>query len=92
MNNSFENQFSKNIKFGYSSFDRVLVRGYIRPFFSLGVVVHFLKSMGFSKQTNGVMRIFTDQLNSHIKKYADKIGVNIFWWPNLGGGKKWCKT
>ncbi|WP_080807552.1 hypothetical protein [Desulfamplus magnetovallimortis] len=86
MKNSFVNQFAQNIKFGYSSFDRVLVRGYIRPFFSLGVVVQFLKSMGFSKKTNGVMRIFTDQLNSHIKKYSDKIGVNIIlvakpgWW------------
>jgi len=62
MNNSFVKQFSPNIKFHYYSFDRVIVRAYIRAFFALGVVVQFLKSMGFSKKTNGVMRIFTNQL------------------------------
>ena len=87
MNNSFVSQFSENIKFNYTSFDRVIVRGYIRPFFSLGVVVQFLEAMGFSKKNNGVIRIFTDQLNSHIKKYADKHDIKIFWWPNLGSGK-----
>jgi len=36
MNNEFVNQFSDNIKFDYaSSFDRVIIRGYIRKFFSL---------------------------------------------------------
>ena len=60
-------------------------------FFSLGVVVQFLKAMGFSKKSNGVMRIFTDQLNSDIKKYADKHDIRIFWWPNLGGGKNGAK-
>ena len=91
MNNSFVTQFAENIKFNYTSFDRVIVRGYILSFFSLGVVVQFLKAMVFSKKSNGVMRIFTDQLNSHIKKYADKHDIRIFWWPNLGGGKNGAK-
>ena len=50
MNNSFVTQFAENIKFNYTSFDRVIVRGYIRPFFSLGVVVQFLKAMGFQRR------------------------------------------
>ena len=41
MNNSFVSQFSENIKFHYTSFNRVIIRGYIRSFFSLGVVVQF---------------------------------------------------
>jgi hypothetical protein len=64
MKNSFINQFSQNIKFNYTCFDRVIIRGYILRFFSTAAVVLFLKAMGFSKKTNGVMRIFTDQLNA----------------------------
>jgi len=45
MNNEFVNQFSDNIKFDYASFDRVIIRGYIRKFFSLGFIVTFLKSI-----------------------------------------------
>ena len=65
-NNSFINQFVENIKFHYTSFDRVIIRGYILNFFSVACVVRFLKARGFSRQTNGVMRILTDQLNAHI--------------------------
>jgi hypothetical protein len=47
--------------------------------------------MGFSKQTNGVMRIFTDQLNAHISKQAKKFGAHIHWWPSMGGGVNGAK-
>jgi len=83
--NSFINQFSENIKFHYTSFDRVIIRGYILNFFSVACVVRFLRAMGFSRQTNGVMRIFTDQLNAHISKQAQKYGAYIHWWPSMGG-------
>ena len=53
--NSFINQFAENIKFHYTSFDRVIIRGYILNFFSVACVVRFLKTMGFSRQTNGVI-------------------------------------
>jgi hypothetical protein len=89
--NSFINQFSENIKFHYTSFDRVIIRGYILNFFSVACVVRFLKAMGFSKQTNGVMRIFTDQLNAHISKQAKKFGAHIHWWPSMGGGVNGAK-
>lgn len=89
--NSFINQFAENIKFHYTSFDRVIIRGYILNFFSLACVVRFLKAMGFSRQTNGVMRIFTDQLNAHISKQAEKFGVYIHWWPSMGGGVNGAK-
>ena len=48
-------------------------------------VARFLKAIGFSKQTNGVMRILTDQLNAHISKQAKKHGVLIHRWPSMGG-------
>jgi len=91
MKNSFINQFSQNIKFNYTCFDRVIIRGYILRLFSTAAVVLFLKAMGFSKKTNGVMRIFTDQLNAHISKQAEKFGVYIHWWPSLGGGVNGAK-
>ena len=52
MNNSFINQFSENIKFNYTCFDRVIIRGYILKFFSLACVVLFLRAMGFSRKSN----------------------------------------
>jgi hypothetical protein len=47
--------------------------------------------MGFKKLTNGVLRIFTDQLNAHIKKEADWLGMRIIWWPSVDGGKNGAK-
>jgi len=85
MNNEFINQFSENIKFGYASFDRVIIRGCIRKFFSLRFIVTLIKSMGFSKSTKGVLRIFTDQLNANINKQAPRDNVPILWW------NQWCK-
>jgi hypothetical protein len=76
---SFINQFSESIKFNYTCFDRVIIRGYILKCFSLACVVLFLRAMGFSSKSNRVMRIFTDQLNSHISKQAAKHGAQIFW-------------
>jgi len=66
VNNNFIAQFSKNIKFSYTSFDRVILRCYILNLFYEAGVASFLKSMGFVKRFNGVMRIFTDKLNSLI--------------------------
>jgi hypothetical protein len=92
MKNQFVKQFENNIKFIYSCFDRVIVRGYIRKFFALGFVVLFLKAMGFTKKTKGVLRIFTDQLNAHISKEASKDNIPNYmvafcqWW------KKWRQT
>ena len=83
-NTKFINQFSENIKFNYTCFDRVIIRGYILKFFSTACVVLFLKAMGFPKKTNGVMRIFTDQLNSHIPKQAKKLGAQIYCFTNAG--------
>jgi hypothetical protein len=41
--------------------------------------------------TNGIMRIFTDQLNAHIKKQADKKGIPVLWWPSVDGGVNGAK-
>ena len=75
--NSFVQQFSQNIKFKYSCFDRVIMRGYIRWLFFPGGVVKFLRLMGFRKLSNGVMRILTDQLNAHILKVAQAKEIPI---------------
>ena len=91
MNNSFVQQFTDNIKFNYTCFDRVIIRGYIRSLFWEAGVVLFLRAMGFRRLTNGIMRIFTDQLNAHIKKQADKNGIPILWWPSVGGGVNGAK-
>lgn len=91
MNNSFVQQFAGNIKFNYTCFDRVIIRGYIRNLFFEAGVVLFLRAMGFHTLTNGVMRIFTDQLNAHIKKQADKMEIPVLWWPSAGGGVNGAK-
>jgi len=89
--NSFIDQFSENIKFDYTCFDRVIIRGYILKLFSSACVVLFLRAMGFSRSTNGIMRIFTDQLNSHISRQAERLGAPIHWWPSEDGGVNGAK-
>ncbi len=91
VNNSFLNQFDSNIKFSYFCFDRVILRGYIRPLFFEAGVAKFLRAMGFNRLTNGVMRILTDQLNAHIEKVAKKRNIPVHWWPSMGGGTDGAK-
>ncbi|MCD6262071.1 MAG: hypothetical protein J7J52_03495 [Deltaproteobacteria bacterium] len=79
MNNSFLNQFSKNIKFKYFCFDRVIIRGYILCLFFPAGVVRLLRALGFTRLSNGVMRILTDQLNAHIQKVARNNDIPIHW-------------
>jgi len=91
VNNLFLKQFAGNIKFSYTCFDRVVMKGYIRRFFCEGGLVLFLRAMGFKRLTNGVLRVFTDQLNAHIKKEADRLGIPVIWWPSADGGKNGAK-
>ena len=60
MNNSFLNQFSENIKFKYFCFDRVIIRGCILSLFFPGGVVRLLRALGFTRLSNGILRILTD--------------------------------
>ncbi|MCK4822707.1 hypothetical protein KA005_43490, partial [bacterium] len=83
--------FSANIKFDYICFDRVIIRGYIRSLFFEAGIVLFLRAMGFCRLTNGVMRIFTDQLNAHISKKALQNNIPILWWPSVSGGTNGAK-
>jgi hypothetical protein len=48
--------------------------------------------LGFKKHSSGVMRMLTDQLNSHIKKTAQKHNIPIIWWPSQGGGIDGAKS
>lgn len=73
----FTEQLSEHIKFTYSSFDRVVLREYLPSLFVEGSVINLLRNLGFKRHSNGVLRTLTDQLNSHIKKTADSIGVSI---------------
>ena len=79
MNNSFLQQFDPNIKFKYFCFDRVIIRGYIQLLFFPAGVAKLLKALGFKHLTNGVMRILTDQLNSHIENLAKRRNIPIHW-------------
>lgn len=80
MNNTFTKSLDKHISFDYTSFDRVVLRGYIQNLFVPGSVITLLRNLGFNKHSNGVMKVLTDQFNSHIKKTANKLNVNIHWW------------
>ncbi len=79
MNNLFCKQFSANIKFKYTCFDRVILRGYIVRLFYAGGIVILLRALGFKRLSNGVMRLLTDQLNAHIVKTAEKNNIPIHW-------------
>ena len=91
MNNAFTTQFDSHLHGIYSCFDRVIVRGYIHHLFFEGGLIRFLRSVGFRKFTNGVMRIFTDQLNAHVEKIAKRQGIDVLWWPSVDGGKNGAK-
>jgi len=91
MNNEFTTQFSDHIQGIYSCFDRVILRGYSHQLFNEGGVINFLRTAGFSKHTNGVMHIFTDQLNKHIEKTSLKLGIDLLWWNSVNGGKNGAK-
>jgi len=71
----------------YTSYDRVILRGYIPWLFACGCLINFLRDKGFRAFTNGVLRIFTDQLNSHITNLANKHGISIVWWPGVRADK-----
>ena len=68
MENTFTSYLDEHINFEYSSFDRVVLRGYISKLFVEGQVIQLLRNLGFNTYGNGVLRLLTDQLNSHIKK------------------------
>jgi hypothetical protein len=76
----FTRELDERIDFSYSSFDRVLFRGYITNLFINGQVIRLLRNMGFKDHSNGVLKLMTDQLNSHIKQEAERLNINIHWW------------
>ncbi|PWD98142.1 hypothetical protein [Marinilabilia rubra] len=78
---------SKHLAYEYTSFDRVVLRGYIQGLFVEGSVINLLRNLGFKEHSNGVMRILTDKFNSHIKKTSEKLEIPIHWW-----GEKEKKT
>ena len=85
LQNKFTSEFSEHIKFSYSFFDRIIVRGYILSMFRPASVIALLRNLGFSKHTNGIFKLFSDRLNSHIKKLAAKFDVPILWRDSYGG-------
>jgi len=83
--NGFTEQFDPHIKFVYSFFDRLIIRGYIQGMFDPKNVIVLLRNLGYSKHTNGVIKLLAEQLGSHIKKEAENKGVPILWRENIGG-------
>jgi len=53
-----------HISFKYTSFDRVVLRGYIQGLFVEGSVINMLRNLGFKTHSNAVLRILTDQLTA----------------------------
>ena len=78
-----DTSLQNHISFEYTSFDRVVLRGYIQRLFVEGSVINLLRNLGFKNHSNGVMRILTDKLNSHIKKTAEKRDADIHWWGEV---------
>ena len=85
MKNSFYQQLSDHIKFGYSCFDRLVFNGHILGTYKEPKVVQLLHILNFNKLINGVIRFLTDQLNEHIKDFADKQNISVNWWDYIGG-------
>jgi hypothetical protein len=80
MNNKFTEGLSVHINFLYTSFDRIILRGYVINLFVEGFVIKLLLNLGFSTHSNGVIKLLTDQLNAHIKKVSKKLDIQIHWW------------
>jgi len=83
MTNKFTTNFREHIDFMYTSFDRIILRGYITGLFVEGSVIKLLRNLGFTNHSNGVLKLLTDQLNSHIKNLSEKENIKIHWWGNL---------
>lgn len=75
MPHQFTGQLEGHIKFSYSGFDRVLLRGYLPNLFVEGSVISLLRNLGFSGHSNGVLRTLTDQLNSHIEMVKHRVFI-----------------
>jgi len=54
VDNNFIAQFLENIKFSSTSFDCIILCGYITDLFYEAGVVYFFNFMGFVKRSNGV--------------------------------------
>ena len=86
--NNFTKQFQDHILFSYSSFDRIIVRGYILSLFQLGSIVNLLRNLNFKTLSQGVFGILRDQLSDHIKKMSMNFGIEIIWWKKGTNGSK----
>ena len=73
-------KLDQHIDFSYSCFDRVVLRGYLPNIFVEGSVINLLRNLGFKNHSNGVFKLLTDQLNSHINKQATKMDIPLHWW------------
>jgi hypothetical protein len=80
-------ELREHIDFSYSSFDRVVFRGYITGLFFEGQVIKLLRDLGFNNHSNGVLKLLTDQFNSHIKKLSEQLDVTVHWWGSEEKGK-----
>ena len=84
MKNSFYQQLSDHVSFGYSCFDRLVFNGHILGTYKEANVVQLLRNLNFNKLSNGVIRVLTDQLNAHIKDFTDKHNIPVIWWDYIG--------
>ncbi len=92
MQNQFSKQFESHIKFIYTFSDRIIVRGYIAKLFDTGQAIYLLRSLGFDRHTNGVFRLLTDQLNSHIASDFLRVWAKSSTWNKAENTAKQAKN
>jgi hypothetical protein len=80
VSHQFTDQLEKHISFSYSSFDRILLRGYLPNLFIEGNVISLLRNLGFKDHSNGVLRTMTDQFNAHVNKISNSLDITTHWW------------
>jgi len=83
MQSEIHDRLSTEISFSYTSFDRCIIRGYLRKLFPIGGVVNFYKEIGINTLTKESLRIPTEELVRHIENFAKQHTIPIEWWPSV---------
>ena len=55
MSEKFTENLGEHIDYTYSSFDRVVLRGYMLNMFMEGSIIALLRNLGFTSHSNGVL-------------------------------------
>jgi hypothetical protein len=76
-------ELNKSISFNYTCFDRCIFRGYLHNLFPIGGVVNYYRSININSLNKDTLKIPTNELVSHIEKYANQNNIPIEWWNSV---------